>query len=121
VRAVTRDLLGMEESDQPAAEEQQVLTGVQSLQVSFYDGANWQSSWEFNTADNGTTGSTSATSSTNSGSGSNPETLPAAIRVDVQQIPPTAGASPPPPIEVMVPWKTQPFTSPTPAPSATPS
>jgi prepilin-type N-terminal cleavage/methylation domain-containing protein len=121
VRAVTRDLLGMEESDQPAAEEQQILTGVQSLQVSFYDGANWQSSWEFNTADNGTTGSTSATSSTNSGSGSNPETLPAAIRVDVQQIPPTAGASPPPPIEVMVPWKTQPFTSPTPAPSATPS
>jgi prepilin-type N-terminal cleavage/methylation domain-containing protein len=116
VRAITRDLL---DTTQPVAETQQILTGVQSLQVSFYDGANWQSSWAFNTADNATTGSSSSTSSTNSAtSGTTPETLPAAIRVDIQQVPSTAGSTPPAPLEIMVPWTTQPFTSPTPAPSA---
>jgi prepilin-type N-terminal cleavage/methylation domain-containing protein len=119
VRAVTRDLL---DSDQPIAGQQRILTGVQSFQVSFYDGANWQSSWSFNTADNSTTGSTASTTSTNSSAGSSSaETLPDAIRVDIQQVPPTAGAAPPPPLEIMVPWTTQPFTSPTPTPSATPS
>jgi type II secretion system protein J len=115
VRAVTRDLL---DSNPPAAEVQRILTGVQSLQVSFYDGANWQTSWAFNTADNATTGSTSSTSST--GGGTTPETLPEAIRVDIQQVPPAAGGAAPAPLEITVPWTTQPFTSPTPAPSATP-
>jgi len=118
MRTVTRDLL---DSNPTVVDEEQILTGVESFQVSFYDGANWQSSWAFNTADNAATGSTSATSSTNSAGGSNPETLPAAIRVDVRQAAPTAGASPPPPIEIMVPWTMQPFTSPTPSPAATPS
>jgi prepilin-type N-terminal cleavage/methylation domain-containing protein len=116
VRAITRDLL---DTDQPVAEEQHVLSGVQSFQVSFYDGANWQSSWEFNTADNSTSGSTASTTSTNSSG--NVETLPAAIRVDIQQAAPTAGASAPAPIEILVPWTMQPFTSPTPSPSASPS
>lgn len=119
VRAVTRDLL---DPNPPAPREEQILTGVQSLAVSFYDGANWQPSWEFNTADNSTAGSSAATSSTNSAANTGAtETLPAAIRVDIQQVPPTAGASAPAPLEILVPWTTQPFTSPTPAPSASPS
>jgi len=119
VRAVTRDLL---DTDEPQVQVQQILSGVQSLEVSFYDGANWQTSWAFNTADNASTsGSSSATTSGSNGSSTNAETLPLAIRVDIQQEPPTAGASLPPPLEIMVPWTTQPFTSPTPAPSASPS
>jgi prepilin-type N-terminal cleavage/methylation domain-containing protein len=122
VRAVTRDLLN---TSQPVAEEQQILTGVQSLQVSFYDGTNWQTSWSFNTSDNssaGSTASTASTSSTNSsGSTAGAETLPVAIRVDIQQVPPSAGASTPAPLEILVPWTMQPFTSPTPSPTASPS
>lgn len=130
VRTVTRDLLN---PNPPVAEEEQLLTGVQSLQVSFYDGAEWQPSWQFNTADNtsstgsstGSASSTSSTSSTNSanstGNTGATETLPQAIRVDIQQVPPVAGGPTPAPLEIMVPWKTQPFTSPTPTPSASPS
>jgi len=118
VRAVTRDLL----DDNPQVQEQQILTGVQSLQVSFYDGANWQTSWEFNTADSGTGSSTSSSSSSSSSAGSGvTETLPEAIRVDIQQVPQTAGSPSPAPLEILVPWSTQPFTSPTPTPSASPS
>ena len=129
VRAVTRDLM----DSNPEVDEQDILTGVQSFQVAFYDGSNWQSSWEFNTADNSSssssTGSASSSSSSSSSSsastsGSNgaSETLPLAIRVDVQMATPAAdGATPPPPIEVMVPWGTMPFTSPTPSPTASPS
>ena len=122
VRAVTRDLL---DTPTPQPEEQQILSGVQSFQVSFYDGANWQTSWAFNSAD------------ATSGSSSTPETLPQAIRVDIQQDTSAANASgsptparaslasaspaaTPPGIEILVPWTTVPFTSPTPAPSASP-
>jgi hypothetical protein len=115
VRAVTRDLL----DSNAQAEEQQVMSGVQSLEVSFYDGANWQTSWEFNTADNTTTSGSSSAST--SGSSGNVETLPEAIRVDIQQVPATAGGAEPAPLEILVPWTTQPYTSPTPAPSASPS
>lgn len=107
VRAVTRDLL---QSVQPEARQEQILSGVQSLEVSFYDGANWQSSWSFNSAAASSTSTTTAS-----------QTLPEAIRVDIQPAAPTAGGPSPAPVEVLVPWTTQPFTSPTPAPSATPS
>ena len=129
VRSVTRDLLDTG-TVEPATQgqEQEVMAGVQSLQVSFYDGANWQTSWAYNTADNASTSSTgsatsssSASSTSSSSNSGSTETLPAAIRVDIQLAPPTAGAAAPPPLEIMVPWTTQPFTSPTPAPSATPS
>jgi type II secretory pathway pseudopilin PulG len=113
VRAVTRDLM----DNEPQVEQQEILAGVQSLAVSFYDGANWQTSWSFNTADSASTsGTASATASTASASGT--ETLPEAIRVDIQQAPATAGGAAPAPVEITVPWTTQPFTSPTPAPSA---
>jgi prepilin-type N-terminal cleavage/methylation domain-containing protein len=118
VRAITRDLL---DNTQPVAEVQQLLTGVQSFAVSFYDGANWQTSWEFNTADNSGASSTTSSAASTSGSNGNTETLPEAIRVDIQQVPSTAGGPAPAPLEIMVPWTTQPFTSPTPAPSANPT
>ena len=114
VRAVTRDLL---ETVQPAPDEQQILQNVQSMQVAFYDGTNWQTSWSFNTADSATSGSDGATNQSN-GSSTGDETLPVAIKVDVQQGPATDTSSPPAPLEILVPWTTQPFTSPAPAPSA---
>ena len=43
VRAVTRNLLA---STQPDLTEQPLLSGVSSVQFSFYDGANWQTSWD---------------------------------------------------------------------------
>ncbi|HEX4083819.1 MAG TPA: type II secretion system protein GspJ [Chthoniobacteraceae bacterium] len=114
VRAVTRDLL---ETTTPQAEDEPILENVASMQVAFYDGTNWQTSWEYNTADSGTdSASTSGSSASTSGSGA--ETIPAAVRVDIQQAPPDLKSPTPPPIEVLVPWTTQPFTSPTPAPSA---
>ena len=92
------------------------MQNVQSLAVAFYDGTNWQTSWSFNTADSGTNSSTTATSGS-SASADGSETLPVAIRVDIQQAPAAVKDPEPAPIEVMVPWTTQPFTSPTPAPT----
>jgi len=43
VRAVTRNLLA---SAQPDLAEQPLLSGVSSVQFSFYDGANWQTAWD---------------------------------------------------------------------------
>jgi prepilin-type N-terminal cleavage/methylation domain-containing protein len=135
VRTVTRELLNTD-TIEPATQDQgqQILSGVQSLQVSFYDGATWQTSWSFDTSDSTSSGSTGSSTSSNSSSSSTSsssssssagngtaETLPVAIRVDIQMAPTAAGASTPPPLEIMVPWTTQPFTSPTPAPSASPS
>jgi len=114
VRAVTRDLL---QNDQPLTQEQEILPDVTSLQVSFFDGSDWQTSWNYNTADSGADSGATSTS----GSSGQVETLPEAIKVDVELAPATATEAPPPPIEIMVLWTTQPFTSPTPAPSATPS
>lgn len=111
VRAVTRNLL---ESVQSTPAPEQIMSGVQSLAVSFYDGANWQTSWAFNTADT-TTASTTANTTTTAA-----QTLPEAIRVDIQPAA-VAGEPSPAPVEILVPWTTQPFTSPTPTPSATPS
>ena len=123
VRNVTRDLL----DTPPQSVEQRILPGVQSMQVYFFDGTTWQTSWNFNTADSGTSSATtsstsSATSSAapSSSSTSGSETLPLAIRVDIQQVAATAQASPPPEIEVTVPWTVQPFASATPSASASP-
>jgi len=43
VRVITRNLLA---STQPDLAEQPLLSGVSSVQFSFYDGANWQTSWD---------------------------------------------------------------------------
>ena len=113
VRTVTRDLL----DQQPQPQQQEIMPGVQSMQVAFYDGTNWQTSWDYETSGSSSAATTGSTSS----SGSSGATLPVAIRVDIQQVAPTAKDTPPPQIEVLVPFTTQPFYSPTPAPSASPS
>jgi type II secretion system protein J len=47
VRAVTRNLLA---SAQPDLAEQPLLSGVSSVQFSFFDGANWQTTWDSTSA-----------------------------------------------------------------------
>ena len=114
VRAVTRDLLA---NTPVVSKEETILTGVQSLQVQFYDGANWQDTWEFDSdtasesasaASGSTTGATLTTGNT---------TLPEAIRVDVRQVAAKSGDPAPPPVEILVPWSAQPFVGATPATS----
>ena len=78
VRSVTRNLLAM---TTPDVDDQLMLTGVESIKFSCYDGSQWQDTWD-------TTGLTS--SETN---------LPVAIRVDIQMV----GDSGNGPIELVVP------------------
>ena len=47
IRAVTRNLLA---STQPDLAEQPLLSGVSSVQFSFFDGANWQTTWDSTSA-----------------------------------------------------------------------
>jgi type II secretion system protein J len=47
VRAVTRNLLA---SSQPDLAEQPLLSGVSSVTFTFYDGANWQTTWDSTSA-----------------------------------------------------------------------
>jgi hypothetical protein len=141
VRAITRDLLDM--LDNPSApvsasRQEQILSGVQSFQVSFYDGANWQTSWDFTGLSTTASGATPSPSPSTSTSGSastlsGQSGLPDAVRIDIQQVPASPRDSPPPPLEILVPWTTQPFAaatpatstataaSPTPTPTATPT
>ena len=117
MRVVTRDLL---DGGQTEERQQQILTGVQSFQVSFYDGSQWQPSWQITGSNSAMMGSTSAlttlaansSTGTSASSGSSaPITLPEAIRVDIQQAVPAGATQAPPPIEVLVPWTTVPFLS----------
>ena len=126
VRAVTRDLLdrgglsagGSSSSlaataGAPTSGETAVLAGVQAFQVSFYDGANWQPSWQFADlteriapaylSNNGTQATAGQTS------------LPGAVRVDIQQAPAAPGGPTPPPLTILVPWTAQPYAAASPA------
>ncbi len=109
VRAVTRDLLA---SVPAVSKEEAILGGVQSLQVQFYDGTNWVDTWEFDSDTAAASASTGGTTITTGNA-----SLPEAIRVDVRQSPVKTGAPTPPPVEVLVPWTTQPFVGATPAPT----
>jgi len=82
IRSVTRNLLSM---TTPDVENQLMLTGVQSITFSCYDGSQWQDSWD-------TTGLTSTDTN-----------LPVAVRVDIQM----AGGSGNAPIELVVPIDSQ--------------
>jgi type II secretion system protein J len=81
VRAVDRDLLA---TVRQAPAEEPLLTGVKSMEVSFFDGTSWQTSWEVTETE---------------------KDLPEAVRVRIL----TEGASAP--IEVLVPWVTQVWTT----------
>jgi len=67
--------------------EEQLLTGIESMDVEFYDGNSWQTSWTYTTEET---------------------TLPKAIRVRIQPATAALGETKPVPIEVLVPWGTQP-------------
>ena len=89
VRDITRDLLS---SVSTTTREEKLLTGVTSLEVDFYDGQTWQPSWEL--------------------SGSNSTAMvPEAIRVHIQQAAPSDRIPAPMPLEILVPWGTEPVTS----------
>ncbi len=129
MRSVTRDLLnasGLSSSSSSTANttnapsETAVLSGVQSFQVSFYDGANWQMSWYFSDlAARISPAASAATTSTGTSAQivSGQTSLPDAVRLDIQQAPATPNGPLPPPLEILVPWTTQPFVAATPATS----
>ena len=123
-RAVTRNLI--DSTAQTAIKEESILAGVQALQVQFFDGTDWQDSWQYTTPDSSATGSTASTSATGTASTGSTSasignaTLPQAVRVDILFAPAVANGQPSPPLEILVPWKTQPFTAATPSPSPTP-
>jgi len=81
VRTVERDLLATVE-ETPA--EEPLLPGVESMEVSFYDGSAWQESWNY----------------------AESKTVPEAVRVRLQPAA-TESVAKPAPIEVLVPWTTQ--------------
>ena len=109
VRALTRDLLA---TVQNAPVETPLLKGVQTFEVTFYDGQNWQDTWQL-----------SDTTST----------LPKAIRIRLQQTAASDHITTPTPLEILVPLTTEPLTTssttttsgvsptPTPKPTATPT
>jgi hypothetical protein len=83
VRAVDRNLLAPTREKPP---EEALLPGIETMDVSFYDGDSWKDSWEV-TEDN--------------------KTVPQAIRVRLQPSGGTAREKKPAAIEVLVPWTTQ--------------
>ncbi|HTX20303.1 MAG TPA: type II secretion system protein GspJ [Candidatus Aquilonibacter sp.] len=83
VRSVMRNLLPV---TTPEVEDQLMLTGVQSIQFSCYDGSQWQDTWD-------TTGLTSVNTN-----------LPVAVRVDIQMAGNNNNAGP---IELVVPIDAQ--------------
>jgi type II secretion system protein J len=86
VRTVDQNLLATVRETPP---EVPLLSGLESMEIEFYDGDSWQTSWTF----------------------SEEQTeLPQAVRVRLQPAPKIAGEATPMPIEVMVPWAVQPFT-----------
>lgn len=83
VRTVKRDILDTTTQDLP---EERVLARVESMSVSFYSSNDWKTSWELTETE---------------------KTLPEAVRVIIQLMPKADGTSATP-IEVLVPWTTQP-------------
>ena len=82
IRSVTRDLLT---AATPEVQDQWMMGGIQSMTISCYDGSQWWNTWD-------TTGLTSGNTN-----------LPAAVRVDIQQI----GENESSPIEIIVPIDSQ--------------
>jgi type II secretion system protein J len=81
VRSITRNLLS---PTMPDVEDQWMMSGVQNLTISCYDGAQWWNTWD-------TTGLTSANTN-----------LPVAVRMDIQPV-----GNQMSPIEILVPIDSQ--------------
>lgn len=86
VRAVTRNLLPPVTQDQP--DQQWLLSGVQALTFQYHDGSQWRDSWDSTIAD-------TVTGETN--------TLPKAIKVQLDLYSDVRGRVQPSPIELVVP------------------
>ena len=86
IRTVTRNLLttGTEDDD-----EQYLASGIESLTFSYFDGNNWQDSWDDSTQTN----------------------LPMAVRVNVQMAAADQSATRPDPIQLLVPLMVQSHTN----------
>ncbi len=84
VRTVETDLLTQTRETPP---EEALLSGVQSMEVTFFDGQDWKSSWQVTTDD---------------------KTLPQAIRVRLLPATESTTTQAAPILEVLVPWVTQP-------------
>jgi type II secretory pathway component PulJ len=96
-RAINRTLLGT--LTDPEGEET-MLKGVESMEVGFFDGSQWQDSWDTSSS------TTSSASSSSSTSTSGPAT-PLAIRVRLMLAPDARPGSNRRMIEVLVPWTMQ--------------
>ncbi len=105
VRAHTRNLLA---TTTEVATEEPLLAGIESMEVSFYDGTGWQDSWSF-TASSATSSTTASTTSSTSGS----STLPEAVRVRLHPARKAGENFVPAPIEVLVPWTVEEAVQPT--------
>ena len=112
VRAHTRDLLA---TVTEVATEEPLLARVESMEVAFFDGTEWQDSWQLSSSATATTATASTT-----GTATTTTTLPQAVRVRIQPARKAAGDIPPPPLEVLVPWTTTVFIETTAITGATP-
>ncbi len=99
VRAIDRNLLAAVREKPP---EEPLLIGVEAMEVSFYDGQSWQTTWELAEGDT---------------------TLPEAVRVTIRRAAANgtraaanATRVAQRPIEILVPWTTQPAIVATPEP-----
>jgi type II secretion system protein J len=86
VRSVTRNLLPPLTQESP--DQQRLMGGVQSLTFQFHDGSQWRDYWDSTSAD-------TLTGETN--------TLPKAIKVQLELFTEVRGRVQPPPIEMVVP------------------
>lgn len=83
VRTVDGDLLAPVRATPP---EEPLLGGIESMEISFFDGTDWTTSWEASQGD---------------------PTLPQAVRVRLQPAAANVNDPKPPVMEVLVPWTTQ--------------
>src|SRR5262249_51797959 len=82
IRAVSRNLLATGPEDE---DDQFVLSGVDSVSFSYYDGAQWLDTWDDTTQTN----------------------LPQAVRVSLQLAAPDSGSPHPKPVQLLVPLMAQ--------------
>jgi type II secretion system protein J len=84
IRTLDRNLLA---AVRQVTHEERLLHGVTALEIEFYDGANWVTSWDYTDADS---------------------PLPVAVGVRIRQVPSHPFGPQPPPIEIFLPWTIQP-------------
>lgn len=82
IRAVTRNLLSTGAEDE---DDQRIMSGVQSVSFSYYDGSEWLDTWDDTTQTN----------------------LPFAVRVNLQLAAPDSSSPPPKPVQLLVPLMAQ--------------